>query len=61
MNPVQNTAKGKGDRKKPTKKASPIGKKGKSKAIAKRPTKTKAANQPVMGNSGKIAWKRFGM
>lgn len=48
-------------KKKVTKKASPIGTKGKSKAIAKRPTKSKKAVQPEMGNPGKTIFKRFGM
>ncbi len=51
----------KGDKKKATKRNSPIGTKGKKKVIEKRPTKTIPANQPEMGNARKVAWKRFGM
>lgn len=50
-----------GERKKPSKRNSPVGTKGKKKEIAKRPTKNKKAAQPEMGNPGKIVWKRFGM
>lgn len=42
------------------KKKNPVGK-GKAKVIAKRPTKSKKAAQPEMGNPGKIVFKRFGM